>query len=249
LASYPDLFLRFARLADDGLDNSDELDTDHNANVMREWVDDYGVLGLTLVKLDPGHAWAAVPTGGEGDTVAAFVREAKAANRALRLYEAATAPGGIDFETIAALFHSGFTRGKLAEIYSDSLKKLVRREVSGIIQERHHFYHQAPYELPDGRSGIGSAFINLLGAMWLQMLWLLGTRDEPRRCKLAQFGECDRIITLAPPEQIAAQSSKRNDRSAGYRTRSDKIFCSKTHNNRYNYLTRVKPRRQQQREP
>jgi hypothetical protein len=50
LVKYPDLFLRFARLADEGkLDNAAtmaELDTDKNAATTEEWAKKYGALGL-----------------------------------------------------------------------------------------------------------------------------------------------------------------------------------------------------------
>jgi hypothetical protein len=80
------------------------------------------------------------------------------------------------------------------------------------------------------------------------MLWLVGTKDQPRQCKLMELGECTRVIASESPEPVAMQSLEKNDRSKGYRTRSDKQFCSKEHNNRYHYLTKIKPRRQQQRQ-
>ena len=77
--------------------------------------------------------------------------------------------------------------------------------------------------------------------MWLQMFWLL-TADYKRRCR---NWECNRIIAYEQPEQVSS-GLERNDRSAGYATRSDRVFCDnkKKCANRYNYLTRTKPRRQ-----
>lgn len=49
LVDTPELFLEFARLADDeGLDT--ELGTDHNASVALTWAETYGVLGLTPIQ-------------------------------------------------------------------------------------------------------------------------------------------------------------------------------------------------------
>jgi hypothetical protein len=75
----------------------------------------------------------------------------------------------------------------------------------------------------------GWRFGSLLGAMWLQMMWLVTSKDVPRRC--AGPG-CNRIISYAQPQESWEwndQSSdpwKKNDRSRGYRTRKDKRFCS-----------------------
>jgi hypothetical protein len=99
------------------------------------------------------------------------------------------------------------------------------------------------YPAPYGEVGNfvqGWDFINLLGAMWLQMFWLLTASEAPRRCR---NWECDKIIAYEQPEQPMGLTPK-NDRSGGCRTRADKGFCSKRCGNRYNYLTRTKPRRQ-----
>ena len=56
LVDDPDLFLKFARLADsNGLDNAatvDGLDTDKNADAALDWISTFGVLGLTPVEVD-----------------------------------------------------------------------------------------------------------------------------------------------------------------------------------------------------
>ena len=86
----------------------------------------------------------------------------------------------------------------------------------------------------------GWDFMNLRGAMWLQMFWLLTAAEAPRRCANP---ECDKIVALKQPDQ-STQGTKRNDRSMGYRTREDKVFCGKECGNHHYYLTRTKPRRQ-----
>ena len=65
-------------------------------------------------------------------------------------------------------------------------------------------------------------FCSLLGAMYLQMYWLMTAKGGVRRCK---GPGCPRVITFAQPEQ-PRDPWKRNDRSLGYRTRRDKVFCS-----------------------
>ena len=104
LRQEPDLFLRFARLADDdGLDLGvvGELDTEKNAAVALSWAHDYGVLGLTSSVEEDGLRIART-IGGKADTVEAFAREAWTANGCLQLFEAATAETS-DEDLIASL--------------------------------------------------------------------------------------------------------------------------------------------------
>jgi hypothetical protein len=59
----------------------------------------------------------------------------------------------------------------------------------------------------------GWDFMNLLGAMWLQMFWLLTASETPRRCR---NWECDKVIAYEQPEPLA-RVVKKNDRSGGYK--------------------------------
>ena len=70
----------------------------------------------------------------------------------------------------------------------------------------------------------GWGFHTLLAAMYLQMMWLLTTTgDEIHWCNRP---ECTRLITYEQPEQPEDPSMRKNDRSIGYQTRRDKVFCS-----------------------
>jgi hypothetical protein len=106
------LFFKFARLADDGelspapITRPEELDTDKNARAAYEWVDEWGVLGLTLEEREGRRYYSTA--GGKGDTVVRFAEEAWAANAVLRLYEAATRKeGGPDIDTIQEIMKYG----------------------------------------------------------------------------------------------------------------------------------------------
>jgi hypothetical protein len=237
LVHVPDLFLKLARLADEeGLDRgaAGELDTDKNAAIALSWAHDYGVLGLTSVE-DDGLRGTSTK-GGEADTVEAFAREAWTANDCLRLYEAATAEV-MDADLIASYMPShprafaatpASTRAwALDAVASETQLKVAGNAYPALYGEVGNFIQ-------------GWDFMNLLGAIWLQMFWLLTASETPRRCR---NWECDRIILYEQPEQPMRLMPK-NDRSGGYRTRVDKDFCSKKCSNRYNYLTRTKPRRQ-----
>ncbi len=234
LVKYPDLFLRFAWLADDGnLDN--ELDTEKNAAAALEWVETYGVLGLTEVKRQGGVG--ASTRGGVDDTVSRFAFEVWTANGTLRLYEAAMADGGPDVETIVS-FASPKYRGFITYT-PGTARQWALEQMANTVQERVARYcYPALYQQPNGGFVEGYDFTNLLGAVWLQALWLL-TSDDVRRCK---NWECNGVIAFEQPEQVD-QGLKKNARGR-YRTRKDKQFCSEKCKNRYVYLTVTKPARQ-----
>jgi hypothetical protein len=87
LVDEPDLFLKFARLVEEG---------PITENVMLEWVSSYGVLGLDK---SAGTAMGS-PRGGPQENVLSFGERAGEANIVLRLFEAAKSPYGPDVETI-----------------------------------------------------------------------------------------------------------------------------------------------------
>lgn len=99
----------------------------------------------------------------------------------------------------------------------------------GELTARQHYYHQAVYwefgeGLPRYRTGHtawGAGFTNLLGAMWLQMFWLI-TAADVRWCK---YPRCSNIVVYEQPEQTVDPGLKKNDRSKGYKTRVDKEYC------------------------
>ena len=66
-----------------------------------------------------------------------------------------------------------------------------------------------------------------LGAMYLQMMWLMSATDKPPRCK---GPGCDKFIIIEQLEQhVDARPRKK------YRTRKDKEFCSNRCKNRWHY--------------
>jgi hypothetical protein len=138
----------------------------------------------------------------------------------LRLYEAATAPDSPDVDAIAPFIaprHRGFftqTPAKAQEWAMNAVTGTVQEKVaSGVFPSL--------YAKPGGGYVQGSDFLSLLGAMWLQMFWLLtADQDQQRRCRW-----CNRVIAFKQPELPRSGGLKRNDRSGGYRTRTDKVYC------------------------
>lgn len=245
LADTPALFLEFAELADEEITHE----------VWSAWVHRHGTLGLG--HRNPKNAtWLEDPsvceTGGPGESFVNFRREALRANWLLRLYEAAFSPEGSDidvdwFEQRAAqLYEGGLSRMSLGLDTSDpdqarakAVEKL-RRQVELRLMECYPALYPSSQE--DQPFVQGWNFYSLLGAMYLQMAWLMTAKeDEVRRCKMPG---CNRIITVEEPEPVVT-GTKRNDRSAGYRTRRDKVFCSDKCKGKYHYHFRVKTRQQQ----
>jgi hypothetical protein len=206
----------------------DKLDTDKNAEVAKDWAETYGTLGLTRVEPDEFGFRGASTRGGEADTVAAFAHGAWVANGCLRLYEAATAE-----ELDANLVTSYMTPRGEARLAAQPPTKLRAWALDVVATETQARVAGNAYPALYGEVGRfvqGWSFTNLLGAMWLQMFWLLTATETPRRCL-----ECGEII---PPEQPNQPPGTKK------RGRKKEKFCDKTCDNRYRYRTEIKPRRQ-----
>jgi hypothetical protein len=254
--AWADLFLKFARLADgDDLDKA-PLDSDKNARVALEWAHDWGVLGLqpgyifvfpSIFAPDVVEHHLGAPEVGNlavreqhneargSDSVSRFAYEAWEANVALRLYEAATAEGGPDVEAIRCFIPQeakGYydTTPKRAQNWAMSVvKDSVQSKVSGSC-------YPAVYDGPDGYVQ-GWGFNSLLGALWLQMMWLItAAPGDVRKCLW-----CGRVIALKPSEPPPNLGLKKNARGK-YKTRRDRQYCD--NNGRckglYYYYYRVK---------
>jgi hypothetical protein len=230
MVKYPDLFLRFARVLDD---MADADDTEKYAAAALDWAHDYGVLGLTPSRM-PGALWGEDDSpwwgevhGGKGDTIGAFTFEARLAGNTLRLYELAPAPQGVDVEAIKQLMPCR-ERGRYSRRPHD-LRGWAFGAVATIVQEQiaRHAYPSL-YRTGEDSFVRAWSFHNLLGAMWLQMYFLL-TNGAPALC--GNY-ECNRVIAIedpTPPESLGLRKYARGK----YRTRADKRFCSKSCANRY----------------
>jgi hypothetical protein len=215
---YSDLFLEFAELADGG-----EITFD----TMLDWVGHYGVLGFE------GREYRGIDPrmpdlmGGPMDNLQSFAFEARKANAVLRLYEAATAIGGPDVEGISKYGDyviTPFIEDRFGDRLEDPifLKDTALDWVAGTVRRvvADDCYPELYQEGDTFRSGYG--FKSLLGAIYLQMMWLMSATGEIRRC---QGPGCNRVITYEQPEQSVDPGLKKNVRGK-YRTRKDKRFCS-----------------------
>jgi hypothetical protein len=241
-----DLFLRFARLKleipgpiswSESLTGYplvfDEyhyggLETEKNAETALEWARDNGALGLT-----PGSPprrggepfrSGGNPRGGEVDTVWRFVVESYIASRTLRLYEAATDADGVDVDAIRDLAGLTPLGGETPEFARGQALEVVARTVERMVTDR---CHPILRRKEDGIAQ-GWGFRDLLGAMWLQMMWLVSA-DSGRRC---QRPGCNRVVAIVRPDwqNLTYTKTYREGKQwhvpHKYGTRKDKIYCS-----------------------
>lgn len=254
LASHPTLFLKFAGLADSG---------EISQEVWRGWVESYGVLGLErhdtvrylieryrelglgldglLEELDwldglgrEYRLYSGSTRGGPRESYGRFVKEAHKANGLLRLYEAATNPDGSDVRFVKRYaegegFGPWVKTSKDAKGWALSWAGHVVQEV--ISEDCYPLLSQAGDQISQGWG-----FHTLLGAMYLQMSWLM-TATEEIRCKW-----CTRIISFEQPAlslELIGESGNRKP----YKPRVDKEFCDRRCKDKWHYQNVTKPKR------
>lgn len=198
------LFLEFAALAEAG-------------RVTQEawlgWTKRYGVLGT---------GWREEPLdlhrGGYREKLSIFKEEAEIANRVLRVYEAATAEDGPDVPVIRGLLGpEERTTGTLEEVKEWALGEVTRVAQKRLIGECYPKLHRhSDLSFVCSCSGFGS----LVGAMYLQMMWIMTAPEKVRRC--AGPG-CQKIVYFDPCE--LPDDSRQREGAVRGRYKSKK-YCS-----------------------
>src|SRR5215203_6128094 len=243
LRDTPHLFLDFARLHEKG------------SGAFDQWFAEHGLLGL-----HPREPWrfrnigSWTPSdkfedmGGPTETMYFHYHEARAANYALRLYEAALSrDDGKLAETIFDDEHHGrvekeilfnmranITGAERVDVLVDVALQELAMQVNEVL--RAYSYPLTTFGLssealtPKEPQSLGSLTAslwprNLLGAMYLQFYWLITSRGELSRCKF-----CNRFISFARP----AIGGK------GRKVRNDKQFCSSQCRQNYHYHNRIR---------
>jgi hypothetical protein len=169
------LFLEFAELAEEGeITQEDWLD----------WTKGWGVLGVGWRERQVN-----LHRGGHEEKFSIFKHEAKLANWVLRLYEAATAEDGPDVPRIRELLElDDDDTGSAKEIKGWALSEVARTVQRRLIGECFpRLYALKDHSFVHSPSGFGS----LVGAMYLQMMYLLTATGKSKRCA---GPECDKII-------------------------------------------------------
>lgn len=218
LADTTGLFLDFARIGA----------SEQTEDVWLDWIHRYGVLGLSARR--SRFMRYASSRGGPGETPQLFEYHAKEAHSALRLFELATAPYGEDASNIAEFIRSTRYNSHVHDHAlqdADSAAKLALVLTRTIVQEvlaDHACPVLYPTDPTERRHASSWGFQSLLGAMFLQMMWLMTATGGVKHC---QGPGCSRVISFdAPKPQEPITGIARNNRSMGYRTRRDKRYCS-----------------------
>jgi hypothetical protein len=223
-----ELLVDLARLADEPI----------TPETVVGWAEVYGLLACSpeedVVVLAEG-----ISVTGEGrrDSVTRFADAAREVRACLRVYEAAKREGPVNLEELTA------SVGPLPPIFWKVLQpweryKTVERPwlygvIGRLVQERirEHCYPKLTIFTrsgnPSGRFGLGYGFNSLLGAIWLQVAWLLDS-DDATRCKLP---DCGRLITIEPGQAAPYSEFKdangkwKSNVHGTYKTRKDIEFC------------------------
>lgn len=212
----PELVVDMAYLSEKGI----------TPNAVLRWAKNYGLLGFPeddTVALREEFANFRARGQRRRDSVARFVESAGEIRTCLRAYEVATAGSGpLDLKALEASSRS-LPRQVLRpwERRDGEERSWVLRVVGRMVQTRinEHCYPKLSH-YPDGRFAMSYGFKNLLGAIWLQMAWLLSAEDV-KRCKLP---DCWRVIIFQPGEQPPSDAPK--GKRGKYKTYLNKEFCN-----------------------
>jgi hypothetical protein len=150
----------------------------------------------------------------------------------LRLYEAITAEEDVemgDLRLVANLLpRKAFAPFGPVERHVGKERPWLYRVLARMVQMRLDQYCYPQFVahtrggVAMGRFSLVWGFRGLIGALWLQMAWLLEAEGRNvRRCKLPG---CLRVIHFEPGEPVADPSLKKNVRGR-YKTRVDREFC------------------------
>ena len=257
---YPDLFLQFARLIEEG---------PITPEAMLGWAEQYGVLGLRRTSIN----WIGDPRGGPEENLANFAAFAEEANLVLRLYEMVTDSEEPDYEFVREHPRLGGMLG-CRPLRMNTISLLQQHTIAGeeelvpewmeirqAINQKHkedvdrmsperlkevalayidetiHMRvsgdcHPRLYRQKDGTAQRGWGFKSLLGAMWLQMMWLRSApADEVDRCPW-----CRKTIAFErQPEQPEIDPGMKKNARKKYKTRVDKTYCDDRCKANWNY--------------
>jgi hypothetical protein len=223
-----DLRRPYRPLTDDGLILrfvSTYEKTNFTTAAVVEWVHDHGVLGLSGEWSPVG--WLLRFRGGPGESVRQFREAAEEAWRTVGLLEAATGPVP-DIDKIRRLLESPSTsRAELRERALTTVKGTVRRWVADHVR-------MVPHDLP-GLAGLGQGYSvsSLMGAMYLQLYWVMSEQSDLRRCKAHG---CNRLFPVGTPPKEYPSGLQKNARGKGtYKGRADREYCNSCCKSNHHY--------------
>jgi hypothetical protein len=209
LRDYPDQFVRFARL----LARSNPQTEDEKLEMVLRWVHDYGILGVEGIDTVADRK----RRGGCRERVETFVAEAKRAAFVLDAFESANSG---DLDKMRHCVQTHWVE-EIATWLPDKIKATLEGNVRRIVGE---YVKDDCYRILSDIPGDFSqywGFRSQLGAMYLEVMFYILEPEMIRWCKAP---DCKNIMTF---EAGTSPESSRKGARGKYRTRSDKVFCSK----------------------
>jgi len=218
--SVPELVVELANLADNTI----------MPEVVLDWAQTYGLLASSREEdvLERPGLMSQERISGYGcrESVSGFTRAAAEIRTCLRIYEALRRDEDLDLEKLSS---------EVSPLPADAMRPWEREQcheqawlfgvLGRMIQTRLHQHCYPQFNIytrggyPTGRFVLSWGFHSLLGAIWLQMAWLLENEDSVTFCRLP---DCRRVITFEPGEPSYEIS---NPGRGTYKTRSDRVFC------------------------
>ena len=214
----PELVVELANKADNPI----------TPEVVLNWAEIYGLLASSKEEDEvlggtiSGHACR--------ESVSAFARAAGEVRMCLRVYEALNRGVELDLEDLSSEIGPPPTNefARLIRLWERKpgherawlfgvLGRVTQARLHEHCYPQFNIYTRGGY--PTGRFVLSWGFHNLLGAIWLQMAWLLENEDSVTFCRLP---DCRRVITCERGEP--SYEISRPGRGT-YKTRSDRVFC------------------------
>lgn len=221
----PDLVVDLALMADNPI----------TPEAVLVWARQYGLMGFPEDDVVQRHGRLRYAGYGRRDDVDRFAQAAIEIGKCLRIYEALTTDTSV--ETLKEIVEELEPPAELLPIKAllppqqqegserPYLFHAVGRTVSMRLRE-HCYPKLMTYTRGGAVSGefaLSWGFKGLIGALWLQMAWLLEAEGERiRRCKLP---DCLRVIHFEPGISAHDVGSIQARARGKYKTRRDREFC------------------------
>jgi hypothetical protein len=226
----PELVVDLANLADDPI----------TPEAVMGWAERYGLLASSREEdlLERPGLMGQERISGYGcrESVSGFAGAAKEVRTCLRTYGALRSNEDLDLEKLSS---------EVGPLPKGAIKPEERKRsherawlfgvLGRMIQMRLHEHCYPQFNIytrgghPTGRFALSWGFHSLLGAIWIQMAWLLENQGSVTFCRVH---DCRRAINFEPGQSAdelgtikdAEGNFKRNARGK-YKTRSDRVFC------------------------
>ncbi len=196
------------------------------------WAQSYGLLASSRtedVLKQPGLLGRERIVGfGCRESVPSFAGAAKEVRTCLRAYEALRGRGDLDLAELSASIDplpkealrpwelkAGHERAWLFGV----LGRMVQMRLSEHCYPQFSIYSRGGH--PTGRYLLSLGFHGLLGAIWIQMAWLL--ESEGRRVTFCKLPDCRRVVTFEPGKDPEADPDA--EAHGKRKTRKDRVFC------------------------